>query len=193
LTDASQIARRGLHDRLTQVTLFAPRGSILDRSGNVLAHSVEARFVFADPSKIGASDVQPNAAALRALLGRPVSELVPLMQRKKRADGSVDQFEYLARGVDIATGNAIEALNLPGIGVGRDERRTEPGHDLAANLLGFTGYDSSGLTGLEAAYDQLLSGVDGSGCSRPGGGISVPRSLAGTRRRSRHVRATPCN
>ena len=161
LTDASQIARDGLRDRLVQEQLFAPRGAILDEAGHVLAQSVEARHVFADPSKISDKDVLPNAEALRGLLGRPVSELVPLMSRKKRADGSIDEFEYLARGVDIATGNAVKALNLPGIGVGRDQRRSAPGHDLAANLIGFTGHDGTGLTGLEAAFDPLLSGVDG--------------------------------
>src|SRR5262249_34334252 len=61
----------------------------------------------------------------------------------------------------IATGNAVIALNLPGIGVGADERRTEPGRDLAANLIGFTGVDGAGLTGLEAAYNDELRGVDG--------------------------------
>ena len=55
LTDAGEIARRGLHDRLAHEVLFAPRGAILDRSGNVLAHSVDARYVYADPSKISAS------------------------------------------------------------------------------------------------------------------------------------------
>jgi cell division protein FtsI (penicillin-binding protein 3) len=161
LTDASAIARKGLADRLAEETLFAPRGAITDRSGHVLAQSIEARYVYADPSLISGKDVQPTAEALRTLIGRPVSELVPLLSRKKRADGSKDQFEYLARGVDIATGDAVAALNLPGIRVARDERRTQPGHDLAANLIGFTGADGSGLTGLEAAYDGQLSGVDG--------------------------------
>ncbi|OLE26892.1 MAG: hypothetical protein AUG44_11635 [Actinobacteria bacterium 13_1_20CM_3_71_11] len=161
LTDASEIARKGLADRLAEEALFAPRGAIMDRSGHVLAQSVEARYVYADPGLIEDKDVAPTAEALRTLIGRPVSELVPLLKRKHRADGTVDRFEYLARGVDIATGDAITALNLPGIRVVRDERRTQPGHDLAANLIGFTGSDGSGLTGLEAAYDDQLSGVNG--------------------------------
>ena len=122
LTDAGQIARQGLHDRLASEVLFAPRGAILDRSGHVLAQSVAARYVYADPSLVPANDVEPVAEALRAQLGIPTSELIPKLSRKKRADGSKDQFEYLARGVDIQTGNAITTLNLPGIGVGRDER-----------------------------------------------------------------------
>ena len=161
LTDAGKIAREGLHDRLANEVLFAPRGAIEDRSGHVLAQSVAARYVYADPSLISAKEVQPTAEALRSVLGIPSSELIPKLSRKKRPDGRTDMFEYLARGVDIGTGNAVKALNLPGIGVGRDERRTEPGRDLAANLIGFTGSDGSGLTGLEAAYDDQLAGTDG--------------------------------
>ena len=48
------------------------------------------------------------------------------------------------------------ALDLPGIGVHRDERREVPGDDLAANLIGFTSQDMDGLEGLEARYDDLL-------------------------------------
>jgi cell division protein FtsI (penicillin-binding protein 3) len=63
--------------------------------------------------------------------------------------------------VPVSTGDAVSALKLPGIGVVRDESRVVPGHDLAANLIGFTGRDLSGLAGLEAAYDRLLRGVNG--------------------------------
>ncbi len=170
LTDASKIAKQGLADRLTPQTLFAPRGAILDRSQRVLAQSVDARAVYADPSLIEANDVQPTAEALRNLLGRPVSELVPLLSRKKRDDGSKDQFEYLARGVDIATAQAVTALNLPGIATTHDVRRNVPGHDLAANLIGFTGGDGHGKVGLEEAYDQQLYGVDGQRIYESGNG-----------------------
>lgn len=162
LTDMRAYARKGLADRLANVVLFAPRGAIYDRDRNVLAQSVEARTVYADPSKIKAKDVVPTANALRDLLGIKASDLIEKLSRKKRADGSVDMFEYLARGVDIATGNAVVAHDLPGIGVIRDEVRTEPGNDLAANLIGFTGYDGNGVVGLESAYDNVLAGQNGS-------------------------------
>ena len=47
----------------------------------------------------------------------PASELTRILATKTRADGSKDEFEYLARGVDIAVGNQVMALNLPGIGM----------------------------------------------------------------------------
>ena len=38
--------------RLVEITLPAPRGSIVDRTGAVLARSVEARYVYADPELV---------------------------------------------------------------------------------------------------------------------------------------------
>jgi len=146
-------------NRLTEVVLPAPRGSILDRSGAVLAHSVEARHIYADPEMV--KDPAATASRLSPLLGVPQSKLVQLMAKKKRPGGGASRFKYLARGVDIAVAQRIESLNLPGIGSGRDERRDVPGADLAANLIGFTGEDHTGLEGLEARYDQLLRGTDG--------------------------------
>ncbi|MPZ25820.1 MAG: penicillin-binding protein 2 [Micromonosporaceae bacterium] len=180
LTEGPAYAATGLQDRLQTVTLPAARGAIFDRNGAVLAHSVEARFVYADPELV----VEPTevASALQPLLGIPASELAKQMQPAAREDGSQSRFEWLARGVDIATGDAIEALNLPGIGVDRDERRIVPGNDLAANLIGFTGTDLAGLEGLEgleAAYDDTLRGVDGERTYESGQGASLDRPIPG--------------
>ena len=71
------------------------------------------------------------------------------------------RFEYLARGVPVPMGDTVAAMKIAGIGVRRDETRVVPGHDLAANLIGFTGTDLTGLGGLEASYDDVLRGVDG--------------------------------
>ncbi|MEU4222207.1 penicillin-binding protein 2, partial [Actinoplanes sp. NPDC026623] len=146
-------------NRLTDVTLPAPRGSILDRSGAVLAHSVEARYIYADPELI--KNAAATAAKLSPLLGVPSSRLIQLMAKKKRPGGGASRFEYLARGVDIAVADLIAGMKLPGIGSDRDERRDVPGADLAANLIGFTGEDHFGLEGIEARYDDLLRGTDG--------------------------------
>jgi cell division protein FtsI (penicillin-binding protein 3) len=150
---------RQRQNRLTEVVLPAPRGSILDRSGAVLAHSVEARYIYADPELV--QNPKAVAAKLSPLLGVAPSRLEQLMAKKKRPGGGASRFEYLARGVDVTVADRIAAMNLPGIGEDRDERRDVPGADLAANLIGFTGEDHTGLEGLEARYDELLRGTDG--------------------------------
>ncbi|MFE9690034.1 peptidoglycan D,D-transpeptidase FtsI family protein [Micromonospora sp. NPDC005806] len=149
----------GLDNRLAVVELPAPRGTIYDRTGAPLAHSVEARYVFADPTRV--KDRFATARLLSPLLGVSVSDLADRMKRRKLPTGVPSQFEYLARGVDIDKAKQIVALDLAGIGVHRDEKREVPGGDLAANLIGFVSQDMTGLEGLEAKYDDLLEGQPG--------------------------------
>jgi cell division protein FtsI (penicillin-binding protein 3) len=159
LTDGPAYAASGLESRLHSMVLPAPRGAIYDREGAVLAHSIEARFVFADPELV--EDPRRNAEALAPLLGVPADELAEKMQPRVRDDGQRSRFEWLARGVDIRTADEVMALNLSGIGVDQDERRHVPGNELAANLIGFTGSELAGLAGLEAQFDEVLRGVHG--------------------------------
>ncbi|MEH1170109.1 penicillin-binding protein 2 [Micromonospora sp. CPCC 205539] len=157
--DTPAYAGGGVADRTRTVELPAPRGAIYDFRGEPLARSVEARYVFADPTEI--KDRAATAKALSPLLGIPASKLTDLMKPRKLENGNPSRFEYLARGVEILNAKQVLALELPGIGVHRDERREVPGGDLAANLIGFTSQDMVGLEGLEARYDELLAGQDG--------------------------------
>ncbi|MFG1917731.1 peptidoglycan D,D-transpeptidase FtsI family protein [Micromonospora sp. NPDC048898] len=157
--DAPAYAGGGVADRTIKVELPAPRGAIYDSTGAPLARSVEARYVFADPTEV--QDPAAVAKALSPLLSIPASKLVELMKPRKLENGNLSKFTYLARGVEIPTAKRVQALGLPGIGVHRDERREVPGGDLAANLIGFTSQDMVGLEGLEARYDDVLAGQDG--------------------------------
>lgn len=177
LTEGPAYASSGLAARLQTVVLPAPRGTIYDRNDAVLAHSTEARFVFADPELV--TDPRSNAEALQPLLGIPASQLAERMQPRLRDSGTPSRFEWLARGVDIETAEAIRALNLPGIGIDRDERRHVPGNDLAANLIGFTGDELTGLAGLEAHLDHILQGVDGRRTFETGQGERFNRAIPG--------------
>ncbi len=159
LVDGQAYAADALKQRLTPVTLLASRGSILDANGVPLARSADARYVYADPTMI--RDRDATAAKLSPLLGVPKSTLVTDMKPSKHSDGTPQRFVYLARGVDIPTGDRVAALNLAGIGVEPDQQRQVSGHDLAANLIGFTGWDQGGRAGLESAYNSLLKGTDG--------------------------------
>ena len=178
LTDAPAYAAKGLKDRLVTTQLPAPRGSIFDRNGNVLAHSVEARLVAADPELV--RDPHATAAALQAPLGMPASEILPkLAKRKQDVTGEPVRFAYLARGVDIENAKLVQDLRLPGIVVDRDERRDVPGDDLAANLIGFTGTDLNGLAGIEARFDEVLRGKDGKFVFEVGRNGSLRQAIPG--------------
>ncbi|GHJ44958.1 cell division protein [Catellatospora sp. TT07R-123] len=160
LADAPAFAAVGLKERLDEVGLAAPRGAIYDRNGAVLARSVEARFVAVDPELV--ADPVTTAQRLAPLLGKAPSELEPLLRKgTQEVTGGPVRFRWLIRGLSVDAADMVRAMNLPGIRVERDERRDLPGADLAANLIGFTGTDMTGLAGLEARYDDVLRGHNG--------------------------------
>jgi cell division protein FtsI (penicillin-binding protein 3) len=175
---APAAAAQGLDQRLQHETIFASRGSILDRNGAIMAHSVEARMIFADPTEI--ADPVATAALLAPLLGRPASVLEPLLTPHTQPNSTAPQrYEVLARGVKIEVGDAVEALKLHGIEVTRAERRDVLSQDVAANLIGFTGDDLGGLVGLEARFDELLAGKNGMRIYETGRGDQLNKEIPG--------------
>ena len=160
-SDGARYAAAAAAGRMTApLTLVAPRGAILDRTGNPLATSVDAVAVDADPKFV--IDPAATAKQLTGLIGVPESKLVPKLSSKTDADGDPIRFQYLARGLDPEIGQAVKGLKLAGINVRKEQRRDVPSHDSAANIVGFTGWDGSGLAGIEASYDDVLRGTDGS-------------------------------
>jgi len=172
--DGEAYAQESEKQRLVSTVLPAMRGAILDRNGAVLAQTVQARAVYADPKLVTRPEV--TAARLAPLLGRPRAEILAKITRKKRSDGRAIRFVYLARELDPSVGTAVRSLRLAGIGVSPEERRDVPGDALARNIVGTTNREGTGLAGIEARYDEVLRGKDGSRAYEVGlGGQAIPR------------------
>ncbi len=129
------------------------RGTIEDRTGDDLALSEDAASVFATPYQV--ENAPRTASKLAEALGKDDSEILELISNRESG------FEYLARKVDLSTADAIEEMALPGIGLLPDSRRVYPEGELASQVIGTVGIDNQGLTGLEAAQDEILGGADG--------------------------------
>ncbi|HEX5951474.1 MAG TPA: penicillin-binding protein 2 [Actinomycetota bacterium] len=152
VSQAASFRDRALEQRLRTVELPAVRGQILDRNGESLAISLEARDVYADPRYV--QDPWATAAALAPLLEAETAELVELLTRDTT-------FVYLARQVDRDLADRIEELGLAGVGFLETSRRYYPAGSLGAQVLGFVGIDGEGLAGLEVRYEDLLAGKAG--------------------------------
>jgi stage V sporulation protein D (sporulation-specific penicillin-binding protein) len=70
-------------------------------------------------------------------------------------------FVYIKRQIDSETAELISQLNLPGIYIQNENKRYYPQNDLASSIIGFTGLDNNGLSGIELQYEKILRGVDG--------------------------------
>lgn len=163
LQPAAYAARAGVQ-RTHEVVIPALRGEVLDRNGNVLALSVVAKNVYAEPRLLQKATCQPGATAPcdPQSVAAAVAPLLGLDRAKVQAQLSSNRgFVYLARNVTPELAQRVLALQLPGIGAETTTRRVHPSHDLASGVLGFTDYAGAGKMGVELAYQDVLAGQDG--------------------------------
>ena len=71
------------------------------------------------------------------------------------------RFVYLERQVPDDVADAVRALDIPGVLLFDEQARFNPSGDLARALLGQVGIDSDGVSGVEQAYEDQLSGEPG--------------------------------
>ncbi|MEO6214037.1 MAG: penicillin-binding transpeptidase domain-containing protein [Vicinamibacterales bacterium] len=143
--------------QLRTIDLPAKRGEIVDRNGRMLAYSVDGEAISADPTVVVHPEQTARAicAALDACNGATLAELLSkLLPSKKR-------FVYLDRQASAEAAQRVRALALPGIVLHKESRRYYPKRELAAHVLGYVGTDNEGLAGLEAAYEERISGQKG--------------------------------
>ena len=139
--------------RLLSETLYAKRGTIYDRNGNVLASSVECRNVAVNPQLV--EDIDKTVSALVRATGVSRKTVRKLL----KSDGS---WVYIKRQVDLDDAKALEKKNLPGVMFEQAMKRVYPYGNLASQVLGVVNVDNKGLTGLEKQYDKMLTGKNGS-------------------------------
>ncbi len=152
---ADLVARAERQQKRTQ-EVIAKRGDILDRSGHLLATSVEADTIYAVPSEI--ADPDDAAARLcRALGDCSKKERTALADRlgKQRA------FAYVRRQVTPEVAARVRALDLDGVGFLKENKRVYPSGELAAHLLGWVNIDGKGMAGIESTYDSKIGGTNG--------------------------------
>ncbi len=135
---------------------FEPsRGEILDRNGVALATNVSAPSVLIVPRQL-----QNPAATAEALAAS-------LNTSKEKVYETITQNESMVwirpegKKMTNEKANEIRKLNLSGVYIAEDNKRHYPNGDFLAHVLGFSGIDNQGLTGIELYYDAELSGEKG--------------------------------
>ena len=169
--DADRNSEAGAQSRTVSIELPARRGTIYDRNGKVLATSVEAVSVYANPDEV--EEVDFTARALADVLGGKAADYKDLLSQ----DGS---FVYIKRKIDVEVGEELKQLALGGIYFLEDTKRVYPYGKVAGQILGFVGIDDDGLTGLELYYDDILSGKPGKLVKQQGGGANPTPIPGGT-------------
>ncbi len=149
-------AAEARQELLGEETIFARRGTILDRNGGVLATSVDTWDVYVNARAWKDDAVAAKAAAeLAPLLKTTAPELIATVRSSETVDVRVQLDLDYSRGLEL-----IKA-SIPGVVALANTDRINPEGDVAASVLGFIGTDNAGLAGIEAAYNDALQGQPG--------------------------------
>jgi len=147
-----QIAAR---QRETAIEFPARRGMVLDRDAQTLSISVDLQVIYSDPTLI--DDPRSVAERIASVLDVKPRSLVASLT----GTSAIDQFEYVARQVAPGDAKQIANMELPGIFLEAEPKRSYPNGRLASHLVGFVNVDGSVMEGVEAQYNDVLQGKPG--------------------------------
>ncbi len=135
------------------------RGTIYDRNGVELAVSATVETVTVNPMNIASENKEKVAKALSQIFDLDYETILKRVKKKSSIETIVKKVEK-----DKADELRIwmEENNITeGINIDEDSKRYYPNNDLCSQVIGFTGSDNQGLNGIEAKYDEILSGIKG--------------------------------
>ena len=133
--------------------LPASRGRILDRNGLILASSVAAPSIWANPEEINRDP--EGLRQLAKLLEMTPAELAKKLENEDKT------FVWLKRQLDESVGKEISALNIKGIYTIKESKRLYPEGEAAAHIVGFTNVEDKGQEGIELIFQNQLAGKAG--------------------------------
>jgi cell division protein FtsI (penicillin-binding protein 3) len=185
--ESAALSEQALAQRLVTKEVTTPRADIVDRDGVVLATTVDrynigvnqkelATWKRTDDNKVSAEGPIGAAAILAPILGLDESELAA----KLVGDST---WVYIAKNVTPETWDLVNAEEIAGVQPEAVSERIYPNGSIAGNIVGFVGGEKSGpgttgLAGLELAYNKELTCKPGSITYESGGsGTLIPTGV----------------
>jgi len=155
----SEMQARADRQQLMTVTAPFKRGAITDVNGRLLAFSVDAFTLWADPTFI--EDRTEAVGLICEVIGCDVKRRIGLDREIAAFAAAGKEYLEIARELSPDVADRIRALPVRGIGMYPVSKRYYPNKSLAAHVLGYVGRDNAGLAGLEATYDHVIRGTEG--------------------------------
>ena len=142
-------------------TVTASRGTIYDRSGkNILAQSSTVETVTVNPVNIAAENKEKVARILADIFELDYERILKRVSKNSSIETIVKRVEKAK--TDELRRWMQENNIYSGINIDEDTKRFYPQSSLASHIIGFCGSDNQGLDGIEAKYNDILTGKNGS-------------------------------
>jgi len=176
IIDTDKLQAMSENNRFRFIPVAAPRGTILDRNGNVLVNNIPSFSLAVIPNDVKDKDslidtlsklldIDKEELLARWDMGKGRAKYMPVVLA---SDITRDQVEYFA----------ANSIRFPGLDIELKPIRQYPYGDLASHLLGYIGEisdkelasgsfssygigDYVGKSGIEKSYESYLYGMDG--------------------------------
>ena len=162
---AEELRKKAVAQQLTDTTLSAKRGSIYDRNMEPLAESATVWRVVLAPVYLKTDED-------RRIVAKGLAEILEMDEEKIFEKSQQDSYYVeLKRQIETDVRDKILAfcetlqeehgINGNAVYLLDDYKRYYHKNELASAVIGFTGSDDQGLSGIEYEYDDLLTGTPG--------------------------------
>lgn len=157
-----ELSEKAETQQLKDTEITAMRGTIYDSNGNVLAQSASVWNVFIDPLNIKDKKRDLIVDEFANLFGYDADEKKEFYEKTTHQN----HYELIEKKVENNIKEKLSKFvskNKLGdcIGTEQTTKRYYPYGTLASSVIGFTGSDDQGLSGIESYYDEQLTGTNG--------------------------------
>ena len=157
-----EYAAKAESQQLSDTEIPAMRGTIYDSDGNILAQSATVWTVYLDPLNIKEKQRPVLIAELTKLFDLDEEEAKALEEKTRQKNHYVIVREQVENNIKKQLADFIDKQAMANcIGMEQSTKRYYPYGSLASSVIGFTGADDQGLSGLEQNYNDLLTGTPG--------------------------------
>ena len=138
-----------------ELPISAARGKILDRNGKVLADNITITSLVIIPNQV--EDPSRVAKVISSILGVSYDDMYKHVTKKT----SIERVHPEGRNLSFKVADKINSYGFAGVYLVKESKRYYPNKNMLSHVLGYTGIDNQGLSGIELLYDKYLTGEDG--------------------------------
>ena len=159
--DGNKLQVLAYEQQVQQRAINAKRGTIYDSTGRyILAVSSTVSTITVNPTNISKENKEKVAKALSDIFELDYEKVFKKVSKRS-------SIETIVKKVDEDKADKLREWMIAndienGINIDEDTKRYYPYSNLASQFIGFCGSDNQGLDGIEAKYNELLSGTNGS-------------------------------
>jgi len=158
--DGDKLQILAYEQQLQQRAISARRGTIYDSTGKyILAVSSTVFSITVNPTTISKENKEKVANALADIFELDYEKVLKKISKRSSIETIVKKVEE--EKADELRKWMIENSIETGINIDEDTKRYYPYSKLASQFIGFCGSDNQGLDGIEAKYNEILSGKNG--------------------------------